>query len=79
MPWTGISGENWVALEDVDVAGVLLGMGVGKQSNHSAILSVSKFKRNYCIIAFLVLPPPGCSQNMRNAFQFLCFPVRLVV
>lgn len=29
------------------------GEGVGKQGNHSAVMSVSKFKRYYCIIAFL--------------------------
>lgn len=46
-----------------------------EQVNHSAILSVSKFN---CLVAFLVLPPSGHSQDMRNAFPFLPFPNGLV-
>lgn len=63
----------------MDLAWVLPGTGVGKQSKHSAIFSVAKFKGYYCIVAFLVLPPPSHSQDMRNAFQCLPSPVRLVV
>lgn len=79
LPWTGNSGENWVERGHVDLAGVLSATGVGEQSNHSAVLSVSKFKGYYCIVAFLVLPPSSHSQDMRNAFQCLPSPVSLVV
>lgn len=51
----------------------------GEQRDRTAVLSVLKFKGDYRIVAFLVLPPPSHSQDMRNAFQFLPSPVRLVV
>lgn len=45
--WIGSLGESWDELGNVDLAGVLLDVGVEGQGNHSATLSASKFKEHY--------------------------------
>lgn len=54
-------------------------MGVDGRGNRNATLRVFKFKGCYYILAFLVRPPPGHSQDMRNAFPSLPPPNRLGV